>query len=241
MTSFVENLASAVLTQLHDVRGLCSLQLQNHIYGCYILMQDIATSQVSHTGTTVTTDTHSFDYKKGFGEIGLRYGFLMDTKLELGTWLPRYESVWLDCFAALAASHDVNVVDTIEDAVNTLILRVIPKEDGFFRNAMEQEGTLTYEWVDKALQLLRGTSGGAASAGETETTHDKSSEDDVVPSNDALSHAHIEKPITHHRRLDTTRRHKERHEDAVTAPAARKTHLAKTRKQRHREEGTGKN
>ncbi len=225
--NLVHELETAVLTQLHGVRGLCSLQLQNHIYGCYFLMEDIAMSHVSHTGTTVSTASHSFDYEKGFAEIGLRYGFLMDTKLELAEWLPAYQAAWLRCFAEMGASHDVDTVDKIEDALNAVVLRSIDKEEGFFMNAVEH-GALTRDWIDKVLRVLRGTH--PASASMSENAGDA---DDVAPSETVLSHAHIEKPITHEkpRRLDTTRRNKERHEsELISAP--RKASLHKTRKQR---------
>lgn len=221
----VHELESAVLTQLHGVRGLCSLQLQNHIYGCYFLMEDIAMSHVSHAGTTVSTTSHSFDYEKGFAEIGLRYGFLMDTKLELAEWLPAYQTAWLRCFAEMGASHDVDTVDKIEDTLNAAVLRSIDKEEGFFMNAVEH-GALTRDWIDKVLHVLRGTK---------QSTVDTNGEDtaDVTPSETVLSHAHIEKPITHEkpRRLDTTRRNKERHEGDIL-PIPRKTSLHKTRKHR---------
>ena len=223
----VHELESAVFTQLHGVRGLCSLQLQNHIYGCYFLMEDIAMSHITHTGTTVSTVSHSFDYEKGFAEIGLRYGFLMDTKLELESWLPAYQAAWLRCFAAMGASHDLEKVDKIEDTLNDTVLRSIEKEEGFFMNAVEH-GALTRDWIDKVLQLLRGGAGAGAGAGACLDT-----EKDITPSDSVLSHAHIEKPITHEksRRLDTTRRNKERQEgDAVGTP--RRSHIAKTRKHR---------
>jgi hypothetical protein len=190
-------------------------------------MEDIAMSHVSHTGTTVSTASHSFDYEKGFAEIGLRYGFLMDTKLELAEWLPAYQVAWLRCFAEMGASHHLETVDKIEDTLNAAVLRSIDKEEGFFMNAVEH-GALTRDWIDKVLHVLRGTKPGNGSepAGETGDS------EDVAPSDTVLSHAHIEKPVTHEkpRRLDVTRRNKERHEGGVVS-VSRKASLHKTRKQ----------
>ena len=155
MTDLVQQVESAVLTQLHGVRGLCSLQVQNHIYGCYILMEDIAMSHVTVTDTTVSIEGYSFDYEAGFSEIGLRYGFLMDTTLELVSWLPEYKDAWMRCFAAMHASPDVTVVDHIEDKVNHVVQQSVPAEEAFFLNAVEH-GTLTRGWIDKVLRLLRG-------------------------------------------------------------------------------------
>jgi len=194
-------------------------------------MEDIAMSHVAHMGTTVSTESHSFDYEKGFAEIGLRYGFLMDTKLELESWLPTYQIAWLRCFATMGASHDVDTADKIEDTLNDVVLRSIEKEEGFFMNAVEH-GALTRDWIDKVLRLLRG--GGKSKGNSNEES--KEGEDDVkdiAPSDSVLSHAHIEKPMTHEkpRRFDTTRRNKERHEGDIEI-APRKASLHKTRKHR---------
>ena len=42
------------------------LQLQNHIYGCFILMEDLAQKDVTLTHTTLTRSTYSFDIDKFF-------------------------------------------------------------------------------------------------------------------------------------------------------------------------------
>lgn len=233
MTDLVQKLESAVLTQLHGARGLCSLQIQNHIYGCYILMEDIAMSHVTLTGTTVSAEEYSFDIEKGFSEIGLRYGFLMDTKLELDTYLAEYNAVWMRCFTEMGATHDVAAVDKIEDTVNAVVHRSVSSEEGFFMNAVEN-GALTKNWVDKALRLLRllrggdttvdaGTDTGAGAGAGAGVDADTDTNDRV------LSHAHIEKPITHEKkRLSGTRRNKERCDGT-----GRKDYLHKTRRRPH--------
>ena len=192
-------------------------------------------SHVTHAGTTVSGPSYSFDYEKEFAEIGLRYGFLMDTKLELNSWLPAYQAAWLRCFAMMGASHDVDTVDKIEDTLNGVVLRSIDKEEGFFMNAVEH-GFLTRDWIDKVLRVLRsGDEGDSKSQRNDESKDGEEDAKDIAPSESVLSHAHIEKPMTHEkpRRMDTTRRNKERHEgDTVIAP--RKAPLHKTRKHRQR-------
>jgi hypothetical protein len=241
----VKQLESAVLTQLHGAQGLCSLTIQNHIYGCYILMEDIALAHVELTGTAVHTKgqgqrptqgqgPYSFDFDKGFGDIGLRYGFLMDTKLELNTYLPEYKAAWMRCFEEMGKTHDVSVSDAIEDTVTEAIQRTVPASHGFFMNAVEH-GALSKEWVGVVLGLLRG----GTIADTVETVESADAVEDRP-----LAHAQIEKPVAHgkpaaipsNRRLGTTRRNKERHEgNAVqdVPSVTRKTRLAKTRKQRH--------
>ena len=59
--------------------------VQNHLYGCFIIMEDIAQHKVNVDGTIISTPKFTFDLDKQFSEIGLRYGFAMDTKLALAS------------------------------------------------------------------------------------------------------------------------------------------------------------
>lgn len=192
----VQSIESVVLTQLQCVKGLYSLTIQNHLYGCYILMEDIAQQVVTLSGTVLSlpNSNYTFDIKKQFSEIGLRYGFLLDTKLNATECISDYESTWLSCFQDLAQSHDLSQVDAIEEALNRVIQQVVPPEDSYFMNAVEN-GSLSRDWIDRVLRLLQ----------------DKSQE--VVeeePISSALTHAHIEKPVLQEKRrvLNTTRRKK---------------------------------
>ena len=197
---------SAVLNQLINTNGLYSLKLQNHIYGCFLLMEDIATKTVSVSDTTLSTPKFSFDFDKQFGEIGIRYGFAMDTKLTLDTFQPEYKEAWIQYFKDIDLALDINEVDLIEDAIIQIIQEQVKPEDAFFINATET-GSLSQEWIDKVLRLLNPPS---------------EAEEEVKT---AVSKAQTEKPLNTRRRLATTRR--------ATKPAvspAPKKNLAKTRR-----------
>jgi hypothetical protein len=247
-TDLVKQLESAVLTQLHGAQGLCSLTIQNHIYGCYILMEDIALSHVEITGTTVHTkgqskgkdqEQYSFDFDKGFGDIGLRYGFIMDTKLDLDTYLPEYKAAWMRCFLEMGKTHDVTVSDAIEDTVTEAIQRTVPASHGFFMNAVEH-GTLTKGWSGVVLNLLRGGTVPETTAETVEATEVVEADAEV---DRPLAHAQIEKPVAHgkpaahdkHRRLQITRRNlmKKTAVIVVTKATSRKDYLAKTHRRSH--------
>lgn len=234
----VKQVESAVLTQLHGAQGLCSLTIQNHIYGCYILMEDIALSHVELTGATVHTGNkegkdhtrYSFDLDKGFGDIGLRYGFLMDTKLELNTYLPEYRAAWMRCFEEMGKTHDVTISDAIEDTVTDAIQRTVPASHGFFMNAVEH-GALSKGWMGAVLGLLRG-----GTISEVTATTDVVAAD--VEADRPLAHAQIEKPMAHgkHRRLQITRRNLVKKTTATvteTKATVRKDYLAKTHRRSH--------
>ena len=172
------DIKSAVLNQLVNVNSLCSLILQNHIYGCFILMEDIAQKKFEINGTVLSTPKFTFDYDKQFSDIGIRYGFAMDSKLklELNT---EYKDAWVTYFNNITNIEDV---DKLEDSLIDIIQKTIKPEDAFFVNALET-GSLPQEWIDVLLNLVNPK--------------------DDEPEKNAISMAITEKPI---RRLSTTRR-----------------------------------
>ena len=146
------DIKSVILNQLHDTQSLYSLMIQNHIYGCFIIMEDVAQKKFERNGTILSTPTFKFDYDKQFSEIGIRYGFVMDTKLALTTFNPEYKEAWLTQFQDIHTSQNIEDVDKIEDSIIEIIYTIKP-EDSFFKNALET-GSLPQEWIEKILQLL---------------------------------------------------------------------------------------
>jgi hypothetical protein len=202
---------SAVLNQLINTNGLYSLKIQNHIYGCFLMMEDIAQRVVTVSDTILSTPKFSFDFDKQFSEIGIRYGFAMDTKLILDTFQPEYKASWIQYFKDIDLAQDIAEVDKIEDAIIQIIQEQIKPEDAFFINATET-GSLSQEWIDKVLSLLNPP--------QPPSPSDK---DDEVKT--AVSQAITEKPLNTRRRLATTRR---ANKPGVSTPP--KKTLAKTRR-----------
>ena len=192
---------SAVLNQLTDTNGLYSLKLQNHIYGCFIIMEDIAQHVVDVSGGILSTPKFTFDSDKQFSDIGLRYGFAMDTKLALDTFTSEYKEAWLQYFTDIDISQDIAEVDKIEDALIEIVQTIVKGDDAFFVNALNT-GTLPQEWIEKVLLLINPP--------------------DVEVEKTAISAATTEKPLAR-RRLATTRR-------AKGTGVSNKKLLAKTRR-----------
>ena len=192
---------SAVLNQLTDTNGLYSLKLQNHIYGCFIIMEDIAQHVVDVSGGILSTPKFTFDSDKQFSDIGLRYGFAMDTKLALDTFTSEYKEAWLQYFTDIDISQDIAEVDKIEDALIEIVQTTVKGDDAFFVNALNT-GTLPQEWIEKVLLLINPP--------------------DVEVEKTAISAATTEKPLAR-RRLATTRR-------AKGTGVSNKKLLAKTRR-----------
>jgi hypothetical protein len=182
------DIKTIVLNQLNDTNGLYSLMLQNHLYGCFILMEDIAQNAFNVSGTVLSTPKFSFDYDKQFSDIGIRFGFVMDTKLCFSTFHPEYKDAWLRQFKEIDSKRDIAVVDSIEDCITDVIKLAVKPNDAFFVNALET-GSLPQEWIETFLTLLVSTI----------------PTDDVEIEKTAISVAITEKPLIKHK-LSTTRR-----------------------------------
>lgn len=214
----VNKIKSAVLNQLQGTSGLYSLKLQNHIYGCFIVMEDLAQQNtVDATGTILKGEKFTFDFDKQFSEIGLRYGFAMDTKLVLDTHTAEYKEAWLELFKEIQVLRDLNTVDSVEDSVIEVIQHTVKSEEAFFINALNT-GSLPQEWIDIVIKLLSMPSPNMPQS----SPQLASNSDEDIKISATMVQANTEKPLQKRRRLDTTRRHK------VTQ--AHKKGLAKTRR-----------
>lgn len=155
----INKIKEVILSQINGTSGLYSLKIQNHIYGCFLIMEDIAQSVTSLNELCLVYPDDIGEKKKDFhletqfSEIGLRYGFIMDNKLELESFNAEYKAMWLDCFKTADLTHDITSVDDVEDAIIELLTVVIPKENAFFINALDT-GSLSDEWVGRILKLL---------------------------------------------------------------------------------------
>lgn len=148
----VTALKNAVQQQLSG-SGLYSLQLQNHIYGCFIIMEDIAQKTVELSDNKLVGPSYSFDMKERFSEIGIRYGFAMDTKLTLKDYPASYQEAWLQIFRDLSVLQDIEYVDATEERLIEIIQQQVKPEDAYFVQALGS-GSLPQAWIDKVLSLL---------------------------------------------------------------------------------------
>ena len=214
---------SAVLNQLTNTNGLYSLKLQNHIYGCFIVMEDIAQHTIDISGTILSTSKFTFDCDKQFNEIGLRYGFAMDTKLILDTFAPEYKSTWLQYFKDINIAHDINEVDKIEDCLIEVVQSLVIPSECFFISALET-GNLPQEWIEKVLNLINPPPTVFPEHSKVCAASTTFPEKEVDIEKTAISTAVTEKPLAK-RRLATTRR-------VGQKSTSNKKSLAKTRRHR---------
>lgn len=167
---------------------LQSIKLQNHIYGCFIVMEDIAQKTVGFQVNVISTADFSFDLDTEFGEIGLRYGFVMDMNLMLTEYAPEYKAAWLAYFQMMNGATDMTSSDAVEDALIHVMDETVREEDAYFSQAITT-GVLPHIWMSKLLTILKaaimGPKGLTAIMGPKDPTD--------TPS--ALQVAHVEKPL----------------------------------------------
>ncbi len=159
---------SVIQIQLLNTSGLASLQLQNHIYGCFIIMEDIAEKRLELSNHNLTGPHFVFDMDKQFSQIGLRYGFIMDTKVLLDPCDLNYKNTWLEYFNDISLTLDIELVDLIEDALIEVIQQHVPSEESFFIKALDT-GSLPQEWIEKVLKLLNPSLSSTIVSNTTET------------------------------------------------------------------------
>jgi hypothetical protein len=181
----LDKLKSIVSEELSAANELYSLKLQNHLYGCFLVMEDIVQKVIDVSGNTLTGSKFSIDLDQQFGEIGLRYGFILDTKLLLES-SSHYKDVWIAFFQTLQGVNSIEEVDKIEDNLIEVVQNVVKAEQAYFIYALET-GSLPQEWIAKVLELLT----------QTTTTLTKSDSDDDIKMGveTALTTAKTEKPL----------------------------------------------
>ena len=187
----MDRIAEVVKTQL-SVNGIELLQVQNHIYGCFVLMEDIAESAVLEN-YVLKEENYSFNIDTQFSQIGIRYGFLMDTKLIFESFLPEYKAAWLALFTEINEKKSLENVDKIEDVVIEIIKTNVLNEMAFFSHALST-GSLPKEWINKVIVLL--------TTGSLPSNHVNEVVNEVVEAveDNGLVKAQIEKQMKKHRK-----------------------------------------
>ena len=152
----LERAKTIISNQISSLRSckLSSLQIQNHIYGCFVLMEDVDNSANDISGNTIIYPDNSYDFDTNFASIGITHGFIQDDKLILTDFNQDYKDFWLDCFNTIDITGDECIVDQVEDTLFDVLNKTIPNEESFFYNALNNNGMLTEEWSKNAHDIL---------------------------------------------------------------------------------------
>jgi hypothetical protein len=219
-----DKIKSVITEQLTELSDLTALKLENHIYGCYMIMQEIAEKDLSLSQSVLTKKTQNeyrFNLDQQFSQIGLRFGFVMDSHLLLDSYLPSYKQLWLEIFNDISLTLDNDLVDTVEEVINECIVQLRPVDKSFFFFAAEN-GYLPQECMDRVIDLIHPSlSYKNMSVGSPNIT--KSS---------TLANANTENKIhtTKFRKLNLTRRKLRDDLTNKLIEKVNKKHLAKTRR-----------
>ena len=150
----------ALITSLQNAfrerkSGIDSLILQNHLYGCFIVMEDLAQGILEITEGHLTGNALYLNLETQFGQIGVRYyGFTMDGKAVMEECPIGYKEAWMELFQAAAKGRDISEVDRVEEEVLSIVESSVDGADRYFINALEHEGNLSPDWVERALYML---------------------------------------------------------------------------------------
>jgi len=239
---------SAILNQLTDTNSLYSLKLQNHIYGCFIIMEDLAQDRVTLSDMVLSTPKYKFDLDKQFHMIGIRYGFIMDTQLAFDKFSPEYHDVWIDFFKRVYSTKDLTEVDRIEDYIIEVVQGafVRAQDDAFFINALET-GSLPQEWIEKVLGLINGAATATTNTNATTTTNTA-----IIPVPTTVIDSYTtnmpvtDSSITTNTSIEKASSDEEVHTNAITRaivekPIRSRRHLAITRKTNGKPDSKKKN
>lgn len=138
----------------HKENGFALLCLQNHVYGCFIIMEDIAQRILDVNDVYLVGNGFYLNMDSQFSQIGIRYyGFAMDGKAVFEGYAPEYKEAWLELFRDIHLLRDMEQVDGLEDKMIQQLQTVNP-EHAYFMNALEHDGNLSPDWVEKALYVL---------------------------------------------------------------------------------------
>lgn len=198
-------LLSIIREQLSTLRGLESLQLQNHIYGCFIIMEDIAQKTLKISKNHLVGSNVILDLDQDFSKIGLQFGFVMNSKLGLSTVPLGYQEAWCQIFHAL---ETVEQVDPIEDAMIDVIQQTVHEDDAYFMHALDT-GSLPQEWLTKIIELLHPTEPAVIESPVSDSLiHRANTEKNPKKPRWAMTRRRRSAANSHPRSLATTRRRK---------------------------------
>ena len=119
-----------------------TLRVQNHIYGCFLVMEDLADGDLQ-----LTADYHlesgkqapSLSLQNAFGDLGLHYGFVQDPRAAWKTVPTDYRHAWTSFFRELQLICDMDVVDAMEEQLDELIRdQVTDPSVAFFAHALDE-------------------------------------------------------------------------------------------------------
>jgi hypothetical protein len=125
----------------------------NHFYGCISVLEMLAQNELMGTADIAHID---------FSNIGKEFGFFTEGLLSYRVATLEYETTWKALWEELSLSHDLSVVDAIEEKTFIMVEKVERSRGlSFFKRALSQQA-LTADQVAMISELLSSSDIGLA-------------------------------------------------------------------------------
>jgi hypothetical protein len=127
--------------------------LENHIYGCFVILEDICDNcDVNIIKTTLNYSELSFNYLRNFNKIGVTFGFLSKDAFALKDFSADYLKCWIELISYTYENKNVKIIDDIEDIIYKYIKENVT--NNYFHVALENDGILDDVSVKQIESLL---------------------------------------------------------------------------------------
>jgi hypothetical protein len=127
--------------------------LENHIYGCFVILEDICDNcDVNIIKTTLNYSELSFNYLRNFNKIGVTFGFLSKDAFALNDFSANYLKCWIELISYIYECKNIKIIDDIEDIIYKYIKENVT--NNYFHVALENDGILDDVSVKQIESLL---------------------------------------------------------------------------------------
>jgi hypothetical protein len=131
----------------NDFNSLC---FQNHLYGCFSVLEVLAEGGADLSGNLYSSDEMVFDLSANFEQVGATFGFLLSSNCNINyssNCSSNYKTAWLWAWAEIGSKKKIETVDLLESSLFSTISTF-----EYFKGALD-DGSLPDELEAKALTL----------------------------------------------------------------------------------------
>lgn len=131
----------------NDLNSLC---FQNHLYGCFSVLEVLAEGGADLSGNLYSSDEIVFDLSANFEQVGATFGFLLSSNCNINyssNYNSNYKTAWLWAWAEIGSKKKIETVDLLESSLFSTISTF-----EYFKGALD-DGSLPDELEAKALTL----------------------------------------------------------------------------------------
>jgi hypothetical protein len=125
-----------------------SFQFQNHMYGCFSVLEMICENEIDISGLIIGKNENSFDLSGEFHLIGCEFGFYEGEKGKYISYSDEYKKEWLHIINLFYSNKDLQRIDELENNIFKHISKL-----SYFSECLK-EGELNSETVKRGETLF---------------------------------------------------------------------------------------